>query len=145
MLNIGNLIIESLDYIFIVDKDYNIIYNSRFDRHFSDKSGESPWADMVNRNFFEVYPDLDRENSNIVRSMETQSIVVNKKQRYWDYMGREYFTNNVTIPLRRKGELAAVVELASDAKEGGTDSTEDDRRFEEFVSHLQERSVADHV
>lgn len=140
MLNIGNLIIESLDYIFIVDKDYNIIYNSRFDRHFSEKSGESPWADMVNRNFFEVYPDLDRENSNIVRSMETQSIVVNKKQRYWDYMGREYFTNNVTIPLRRKGELAAVVELASDAKEGGTDSTEDDRRFEEFVSHLKKEA-----
>ena len=60
MLNIGNLIIESLDYIFIVDKDYNIIYNSRYDQHFNGRSSEHSSSDMLNKSFFEVYPEMDR-------------------------------------------------------------------------------------
>lgn len=142
MLNIGSLMIESLDYIFIVDKKYNIIYNSRYDRHFSGKSGEYAPGDMLSKSFFEAYPGLNRDNSNVIRSMQTQSVIVNKQQAYQDYLGRRYFTNNVTIPLRRKGELVAVVELAVDvqSRDGGEEDRDGDRKFDEFIFHLKKEA-----
>lgn len=140
MLNIGNLIIESLDYIFIVDKDYNIIYNSRYDQHFNGRSSEHSSSDMLNKSFFEVYPEMDRGNSNVIRCMETQSVIVNKKQRYQDYLGRRYFTNNVAIPLRSKGKLIAVVELAVDVEGDDSHGEDGDRKFDEFILRLKKEA-----
>ena len=37
MFNIGDLIINSLDYIFIVDINYKIIYNTRYDENLNDE------------------------------------------------------------------------------------------------------------
>lgn len=34
--NIGSLVVNSLDYIFIVDKDCRIIYNTRYDEKLND-------------------------------------------------------------------------------------------------------------
>ena len=140
MLNIGNLIIESLDYIFIVDKDYNIIYNSRYDQHFNGRSSEHSSSDMLNKSFFEVYPEMDRGNSNVIRCMETQSVIVNKKQRYQDYLGRRYFTNNVAIPLRSKGKLIAVVELAVDVEGDDSHGEDGDKKFDEFILRLKKEA-----
>ena len=54
MLNIGNLLISNLDYILIVDKNYKIIYNTRYDALINDKSTEYVWGDVMGKNFFEV-------------------------------------------------------------------------------------------
>ena len=67
MLNIGSLLIDSLDYIMIVDKDYNIIYNTRYDLTLGDDSAESKKNEYLYKNFFEVYPNIKKEESNIVR------------------------------------------------------------------------------
>jgi len=142
MLNIGNLLISNLDYILIVDKNYKIIYNTRYDALINDKSTEYVWGDVMGKNFFDVYPSVPREQCSISQCMETREVIVNKNQEYFDYLGRRFVTNNVTIPLTRKGQLVAVAELAMDAPEGTDDtfSVAENARFEEFVSRLKQEA-----
>ena len=137
MLNIGSLVVDSLDYIFIVDKNYRIIYNTRLDEKLNDSNNEYSSDDFLNKNYLDVYPGMNKENSSIIKCIETGEIIVNKRQEYYDYMNRKYLTNNVTFPLKKKGELIAVVELAMDVEaEEGQDRIAS-RKFDEFVLRLK--------
>ncbi len=140
MLNIGDLIINSLDYIFIVDKSYKIIYNTRYDEKLNDNSEEYDSEEVIGKCFFDAYPKIKREESSIVECLETRRIIVKKRQIYEDYAGREYITNNVTFPLIRRGNLIAAVELSMDV-----DSNDDENEFagaekvfDDFVAKLQQ-------
>lgn len=136
MLNIGSLVVDSLDYIFIVDKDYKIIYNTRYDEKLNEKSSEYSPGEYLNRNYLDVYPGLTRETSSVIKCIETHEIIINKRQEYYDNRNRRYLTNNVTFPLMRKGELIAVVELAMDVDETDRKSASN-RKFDEFVLKLK--------
>lgn len=138
MLALGNLIIDSLDYVFIVDRNYKIIYNTRYENRLLKHSEEYVASDVINKNYFEVYPDIDREQSSIVKCIETKEIIINKHQSYKDYLGREYFTNNVTFPIIRQGELIAVVELSMDANESSPQY--ENRKFDEFILRIQKEA-----
>ena len=140
MLNIGSLLIDSLDYIMIVDKDYNIIYNTRYDLTLGDDSAESKKNEYLYKNFFEVYPNIKKEESNIVRCIETGEVIIRKNQRYEDYLGQIYITNNVTLPLKRKGELIAAVEITLDMDFKEKDKQLAEIRFDEFVKRIKEAS-----
>ncbi|MBR3260548.1 MAG: hypothetical protein IKF95_04285, partial [Firmicutes bacterium] len=67
MLNIGNLVVDSLDYILIVDKDYRIVYNTRYDATLNEKSKEYDSSDILNKYYFDVYPKLKKDESSVVR------------------------------------------------------------------------------
>ena len=137
MLNIGNLVVDSLDYILIVDKDYRIVYNTRYDATLNERSKEYDSSDVLNKYYFDVYPKLKREESSVVRCIETKQIIIMKHQVYYDYLGRRFVTNNVTFPLMRMGDLVAVVELAMDADEDSRTGDASNRKFDEFVFRLQ--------
>lgn len=139
MLTIGSLVVESLDYIFIVDKNYRIIYNTRYDDRLNNESADYSSYDIHNKKFFDVYPALRKEDSSIAKCIETGEIVINKCQVIYDFMGRKYVTNNVTFPLIRKGELMAVVELSMDVDENNMegDFAGVNRKFDEFVLKLK--------
>ncbi|MBQ1715239.1 MAG: sigma 54-interacting transcriptional regulator, partial [Firmicutes bacterium] len=137
MLNIGSLVVDSLDYIMIVDKNYRIIYNTRYDAALNESSPEFRSSDILNKKYFDVYPELKREDSSVVRCVETGQIVIMKKQAYKDYAGRKYLTNNVTFPLTRRGEVVAAVELAMDSAEDVKPDSAIDRKFDEFVMRIQ--------
>ena len=148
MLNIGSLVVNSLDYIFIVDKDYRIIYNTRYDEKLNDSRGQDRKGEdggngglyptgYLSKNYLEVYPGLNRENSSVIKCIETGEIIINKRQEYYDYLGNRYVTNNVTFPLMKKGKLIAVVELAMDVDENSGDAGDANRKFDEFVLRLK--------
>lgn len=140
MLSIGNLILNSLDYVLIVDRNYNIAFNTRFDERTnvpiaSIKNG------FINRNFFEAYPGIKREESSVVRCMETGEVVVCKNQTYSDYLGTIRTTNNVTVPIRRQGVIVGVVELVKDITPlENVESNRDDMVFDELVERIQKES-----
>ncbi len=137
MLNIGSLVVDSLDYIMIVDKNYKIIYNTRYDAALNESSPEFKSSDILNKQYFEVYPELRKEDSSVARCIETGQIVIMKKQAYRDYASRRYLTNNVTFPLTRRGEVVAAVELAMDSAEDAKPDSATDRKFDEFVMRIQ--------
>lgn len=142
MLSIGSFLFNSLDYILIVDSKFNIIFNSRYDARTNIQS-EYAAKDILNKSFFEVYPDVTRDNSSIYRCMTTGEIVVQKNQRYHDFLGHEFISHNVTLPIRRRGKIVGVVELAKDAEPlENLESEESDVIFNEFLETLQRESGA---
>jgi hypothetical protein len=73
--------------------------------------------------------------------MTTGEIVVQKNQRYHDYLGHEFVSHNVTLPIRRRGKIVGVVELAKDVEPlENVDSEESDVIFNEFLETLQRES-----
>ena len=137
MLNIGSLVVNSLDYIFIVDKDCRIIYNTRYDEKLNDGEDKRYPSGYFNKNYLEIYPSLNRENSSVIKCIETGEIIINKRQEYYDYLNNRYVTNNVTFPLMKKGKLIAVVELAMDVDENEGGANDANRKFDEFVLRLK--------
>lgn len=138
MLNIGSLLVSSLDYILIVDRNYNIVYSSRYDAVMNDQSKEYIERDILGKKFFDIYPSVEGKASSIQLCVETQEIIINKKQEYFDYLGRRFVTNNITFPLMQNGELVAVVELAMDVPdEDGTIAAMQNERFDDFVLKIK--------
>ena len=63
MLTIGGIVVESLDYIFIVDKNYRIVYNTRYDNRLNNESSAYSSAEINNKMFFDVYPELKKKTA----------------------------------------------------------------------------------
>lgn len=114
MVDIGGLIFNSLDYILIVDRDFTVIYNSRYDNRLNILYDEYDKYEFLNKNFFEIYPSINKDTSSIVRCMTKGEIVVKKFQKYKDFTGKIYCTHNVTVPLVREGKIMGAVELVKD-------------------------------
>lgn len=140
MLSIGSLLIDSLDYIMIVDRDFNIIYNTRYDHTIGEAGGGNKCKEYIAKNYFDVYPGLKKEESSIFRCIETGEVIVQKNQKYEDYLGRVYITNNVTLPLKRKGKLIAAVEMTLDINLTEENKLLAENRFDEFVKRVKEAS-----
>lgn len=138
MLNIGNLMVDSLDYILIVDKHFRIVYNTRYDEILNDNSKIYTSVDVLGKQYFDIYPKLERSSSSIAQCLESGAVIVNKCQEYEDYAGRKFSTNNITFPLVRKGKIIAAVELAidvgNDTKDLGYDGPS--KIFDDFVDKL---------
>lgn len=137
MLSIENLVIDSLDYILIVDKDYRIVYNTRYDATLNMQSSEYKAKDIMHKYYFDVYPTLNREDSSVAKCIETGQIVVCKHQIFEDYTGKRFCSNNVTFPIMRLGELIAVVELSMDADENEDIATGGNKKFDEFIEKIR--------
>ena len=141
MLSIGNLILSSLDYILIVDSNFNIVFNTRYDERVNPKEAQYKPSDILNKNFYDIYPCFNEENSSIAACMKTGNVVVKKKQEYYDYNGNKYVTNNVTVPIRRKGSIVGVVELAKDVESFiNIDSSIQEQKFDELVAALEKEA-----
>lgn len=112
MTNLGDLQLNYLDYMLVVNRDYTIAYSSRYDLG-PLRGGPGSEAER-DKNFFEVYPSISRESSSIVRCMTTGEIVVKQNQRFVDFNGKIFRTNNISIPLIRQGQIVGVVELSRD-------------------------------
>ena len=116
MIDFGGFSLNSLDYILIVDREFTIVYNTRLDKRLNIDFSDEDKINYINRNLFEVYPTIDKKTSSIVESMRTGEIVVRKSQKFKDFKGIFYITNNVTIPIVRKGIIVGAVELTKDVK-----------------------------
>ena len=97
------------DYILVVNKEYEIVYNSRFDRKMGASSGPRPY-----RNFFEMYPSIGKGESSIVKTMSTGTPIFNEAQEWTDINGKVYVTENLTLPIFNEGQVVGVVELTKD-------------------------------
>ena len=108
------MMFKNADFIMVVNKDFEIVYNSRFDT----KMGNSPY-DKPYKNLFEMYPSLGKNNSSIVKTMSTGETIFRDAQEFADKKGRVYVTQNLTVPLFREGKIVGAVELTKDLTTAG--------------------------
>ncbi len=114
MININGLKLNSVDYILIVDREFSIIYNTRYDNRLNVSTDKLDKSEYINKNFFEIYPSIEKETSSIVRCMTSGEIIVKKYQKFEDFKGRIYCTHNITIPIIIKGKINGVIEFVKD-------------------------------
>lgn len=70
--------------------------------------------DVLYRNVQEVFQFQENEYSTLLTVLETKQPILNVKQKYYNNIGREIMTMNHTYPLFERGEVIAVVEMATD-------------------------------
>lgn len=114
MISIGGFKFSNLDRILIIDKDFTQVYNSIIDDRVSAGFEDVDKDKYVNRNIFEIYPSLKKENSSFVRSITKGEIIVKKFQKSEDISGNVYLTHNITIPIVHNGKILGAIELVKD-------------------------------
>lgn len=114
MIEFGNMKLNWIDYMLVVNREFTIVYGSRFDSRIEPNKVHCDPSEYINRNFFEVYPSVKKETSSIVRCLTTGEIVVKASQRFLDFRGLIFCTHNITIPLIRKGKIIGALELSKD-------------------------------
>ena len=90
-----DLLLKNVDHILLVNKDYEIVYNSRFDPAIGNKPDAKEY-----KNFFEMYPSLGRNNSSIVKTMSTGTSIFRDAQEFIDTILESYTHPNVQLDLR---------------------------------------------
>lgn len=103
-----------VDAIMIVDRHGKILYSVRYNPRFYNDGLEDELENIINRNFLEVYPDLDPKESTIMQSINQGKTFYHPQQMFSDYKGRVINTRNLTIPIIRSGKILGAIELSKD-------------------------------
>lgn len=106
--------IDYVDSLAIVDKNFKIIYANGYNPRFDDEILDSFYLEYINKNFYEVYPELRPENSTMYSCIKNNRIMYRENQMFQDYKGRIFNTRNLTIPIVREGEVVGAIELSKD-------------------------------
>lgn len=111
MTNFKEFIMNDVAYVLIVNKDFEIVYNSRYDT----RMGVEKTSNLQQyKSIFEMHPQLTQENSSILKTMSTGETIYNDMQEIVDAEGREYVLRHLTVPIFREGKIVGVVELTKD-------------------------------
>lgn len=102
-----------IDSMMIVDKNLKVIYTNRMNQRFGG-GFDNIYSSYIGKSYFEVYPDLNPEDSTITECLKTGQLIVREGQTFTDMYGNVYNTKNITFPIIRFGEIAAVLEVSQD-------------------------------
>lgn len=119
-MKIGNLdqftnLYGRIDAILIVNKDNVIEYSAMVteDREYLRTD------DILGKKLFEVYPELNEENSTHAKVMSTGRPVLNQKQTLTEPSGRCRTSITSTFPIENNGELIGSIDLSIDLPQQG--------------------------
>ncbi|TCO72312.1 sigma-54 interaction domain-containing protein [Marinisporobacter balticus] len=109
-----NIDIDYVDGILIVDNTGKIVHSVRYNPRFNENAKEKEYRDFINKNYLEAYPGLEAEESTIINCLKDGVPIYKKNQVFCDYEGRVYNTQNLTIPIIRRGKVLGAIELSKD-------------------------------
>lgn len=100
-------LVDYIDGMMIVDKDCMI-------KHYYTaypKVGQLEEKDVLNKNLFEVYPHLSKEDSYIYRALKTGESFINYEQEYTSYKGVTVRASCTALPIKEQGEITGVIDM----------------------------------
>lgn len=97
-----------VDAILIVNKNNIIEYSAIA----SDDKTYLRTENLMGKNLFDIYPNLNEENSTHARVMRTGQPVVNEKQMLVERTGRSFAINTSTFPLEHDGEIIGTIDIS---------------------------------
>ncbi len=106
--------IDYVDTLAIIDRNYRIIDTLRFNPRFDNTSHKEVYSSYINKNYFEVYPELSKKESSFTECFKTGKVVKRKNQKFVDFHGNVFRSNNITIPIIKKGKIVGAIELSKD-------------------------------
>lgn len=109
--------IKNMDYvdaIMVIDRHGKIVYSVRYNPRFDDVNSDLEYKEIINKNFLEIYPELNRSNSTMINAIDQGRMIYKDRQTFKDYKGRIITTRNLTIPIIRRGKILGAIELSKD-------------------------------
>lgn len=103
-----------LDAVMIVDNEGKVIYFTRYNPRFNKSNNQKEFKELINKNLFDIYPTLNPDESTIIKCMSTKKTIYLGNQSFYDYAGRLFTTQNLTIPIMRSGKVLGAIELTQD-------------------------------
>lgn len=114
---VKNNILSNIDYvdaIMIVDENGKIVYSVRYNPRFDKYGSENDFINIINKNYLEIYPDINPNDSSITKCINEGKVVYRPQQIFNDYKGRVINTQNITIPIIKTGKILGAIELSKD-------------------------------
>lgn len=102
-----------IDAILIVNKNNIIEYSAMV----TEDKEYLRTDDILGKNLFDVYPELDEKSSTHARVMTTGLPVINQKQTLTEPSGRRHTSITSTFPIENGGELIGSIDLSVDLSE----------------------------
>ena len=99
----------NVDGVIITDTDAIVRY------YFSSYEGVSKVAgnEIIGKHLLSYYPDLNEDNSYILRCIKTGKAYINYEQELTDKNGNTLRSICSTVPIHDNGELVAIAELST--------------------------------
>lgn len=111
--NIKN-VLDYVDSMMIIDKNLKVLYSNRANPRFENDLMQNEYLMYLNKRYFEVYPELDPEESTMLQCLKSGRILIRESQVFSDFLGRVYNTKNITYPIIKYGEIVGAIELSQD-------------------------------
>lgn len=127
--------IEYVDGISVVDSKGRIVYSVRYNPRFDESYNEGEFNKLINRSVWELYPDVNPQESTIINCIENGIPIYNKNQVFHDFQGRLLATQNLTIPIIKMGKVLGAIELSKDITKI-QDLTESNNRSKDKKSYF---------
>lgn len=105
---------DYVDEIMIVDRNGTIVYSVRFNPRFDKGSSENDLESIINKNFLEVFPSINPNESTVLTCMNEGRPIYQREQQFCDYKGNIINTQNITIPITKMGKILGAIELSKD-------------------------------
>ncbi|MGM0378152.1 MAG: sigma-54 interaction domain-containing protein [Bacillota bacterium] len=74
-------------------------------------------SDSLGKHITEIYPNLDKDNSTLLKVLDKQVKIVDNHQEYLTYKGKKVITLNSTYPIIKENELIGAVEISNNITE----------------------------
>ena len=97
-----------IDGIMVTDKEGYIQYYATFRPDVNDMKEK----EVYGKHIFEVYPNLTRETSSIMRVLDTGEPISNEYQRLITFKGHNIMAVNTTMPIKNKDEIIGAVDVS---------------------------------
>ena len=74
-------------------------------------------SDSLGKHITEIYPNLDKDNSTLLKVLDKQIKIIDNHQEYLTYKGKKVITLNSTYPIIKENELIGAVEISNNITE----------------------------
>ncbi|OAA85788.1 sigma-54 interaction domain-containing protein [Clostridium coskatii] len=98
-----------IDAIVLIDNNGIIKYSDNFRTDIYNLYAE----EVIGKYLCDIYPDLNKDNSSLLKVLRTGKAILNKTQHLVNYKGIEINAVNSTFPIRSKSETIGAVEISA--------------------------------
>ena len=103
-----NDIYGKIDAILIVNKDDIVEFSAIINANHAYMRTE----DIFGKNLYDLYQNLNEENSTHARVMKTGIPIINEKQLIVEKTGKSFVINTSTFPIENKGEIIGTIDIS---------------------------------
>lgn len=104
---------EYIDGITIIDTSGDILFSVKFNPVFNPEQKDD-FEDVVGKKLSEVFPNINDQNSTLIKAMELGMPIYNRRQGVMDRSGNTVFTKNISLPIKANDRIIGSIEISKD-------------------------------